>query len=158
MGKMGSGKTTLADEIIRQKPEFVRYSFGRKVKEIAKDLFGMESKDRTLLQSLGTKMREIRDDVYVNYVIHECREHDYCLLDDARYVNEITRLRNNGWTLVKLDISPAAMPSLASEAYSLSIEEIISVKYEVVIKRNLLRRNLKRSYHSLLSKLPMKTI
>ena len=75
------------------------------VKKIARELFFMKEKDRHLLQQIGTKMREIHPDVYANYVIQECRGKDMCLLDDARYVNEIQALKRDGWTLIKLDIS-----------------------------------------------------
>lgn len=105
MGKMGSGKTTLAEEIIRQKPEFVRYSFGRKVKEIAKDLFGMESKDRTLLQSLGTKMREIKSSVWIDYLINQIisQGNSRVVIDDVRYLDEIEALQRCGFHLIYLE-------------------------------------------------------
>ena len=105
MGKMGSGKTTLAEEIIRQAPEFVRYSFGLKVKEIAKDLFGMESKDRTLLQSLGTKMREIKSSVWIDYLINQIvsQGNSRVVIDDVRYLDEIEALRRCGFHLIYLE-------------------------------------------------------
>ena len=65
------------------------------VKVIANDLFFMKEKDRILLQQIGTKMREIKDDVFVNYVINETSTKDFCLLDDARYENEISTLKKS---------------------------------------------------------------
>ena len=62
-GKMCYGKTTIANLIKSMIDEYEIFSFGKKVKEIAKDLFNMQTKDRTLLTSIGTKMREIDPDV-----------------------------------------------------------------------------------------------
>ena len=119
IGKSCSGKTWCVDFLNNYRNKnlekehtgaddspFYITRFAKMVKHIATELFFMTVKDRHLLQQIGTKMREIRDDVYVNYVIHECEGKQFCLLDDARYVNEIMRLRDDGWTLVKLDISP----------------------------------------------------
>ena len=56
-GKMCYGKTTLANIIKDFDNSYEILSFGKKVKDIAKDLFNMQNKDRTLLTSIGTKMR-----------------------------------------------------------------------------------------------------
>ena len=89
-GKMCSGKTTLCNYLCQIEPRFQIFSFGKKVKEVATDLFQMDPlvKDRSLLTNLATKMREIDPDVWVNYVIRQCKDVDYCLGDDLRYQNE----------------------------------------------------------------------
>ena len=69
-GKMCSGKSTLARIIKETNSNYVIYSFGQKVKDVAKDLFNMKEKDRSLLTSIGTKMREIDYEVWINYVNH----------------------------------------------------------------------------------------
>ena len=88
-GKMCAGKTTLANHIKDKFPEqnYVVNSFSTKVKDIAKDLFGMRDKDRILLQQIGTKMREIRDDVWINYIFN--KNYNNVIIDDVRYVNEL---------------------------------------------------------------------
>lgn len=106
VGKICSGKTYCVDYLKEVDTRFYITRFAKMVKWIARNLFFMEGKDRDLLQQIGTKMREIRDDVYVNYTIKECETRTFCLLDDARYINEISRLKEAGWTLIKLDISP----------------------------------------------------
>ena len=131
IGKICSGKTWCIDFLNNYRNEhlgaddtpFYITRFAKMVKRIASELFFMTVKDRHLLQQIGTKMREIRDDVYVNYVIHECRGKQYCLLDDARYVNEIMRLRDDGWTLVKLDISPELQRERIMRCYPDTYEE-----------------------------------
>ena len=48
-GKMCSGKSTLANHIMRTFPGYQKYSFARRVKELCVDLFDMQGKDRELL-------------------------------------------------------------------------------------------------------------
>ena len=50
-GKMGSGKTYLAENISK-KYGFYKASFAGRVKELASELFNMRGKDRGLLLSL----------------------------------------------------------------------------------------------------------
>ena len=49
-------------------------------------------KDRSLLTSIGQKMRDINPDVWVNYVIKQTEGIQYCLVDDLRYQNEYLAL------------------------------------------------------------------
>ena len=68
-GKMASGKTTLADWFV-DNHDFLKISLAAKVKEIGVNLFGMKQKDRRLLQQIGMKMREIKEDVWIDYLIN----------------------------------------------------------------------------------------
>ena len=104
LGKMGSGKSTLANMIIDKDTRYIRYAFGDKVKEIAKNLFGMVEKDRNLLQNIGGKMREIDDSVWVNYVLNQIKNTNFIVIDDVRYENEVVSLKKNGFTIIYLDI------------------------------------------------------
>ena len=106
-GKMCSGKTTLCNYLCELEPRFRIFSFGKKVKDVASDLFNMDPqiKDRTLLTSIGQKMREIDKDVWVNYVINQCKDVEYCLVDDLRYQNEYEALVKNGFKIIQLNIS-----------------------------------------------------
>ena len=106
-GKMCSGKTTLCNYLCELEPRFQIFSFGKKVKDVASDLFNMDPqiKDRTLLTSIGQKMREINKDVWVNYVINQCKDVEYCLVDDLRYQNEYEALVKNGFKIIQLNIS-----------------------------------------------------
>ena len=105
VGKMCSGKTWCVDYLKKKNSSFFITRFAKMVKIIANDLFFMKEKDRILLQQIGTKMREISPTVFVDYVINETKDCDFCLLDDARYQNEINSLKKNGWIIVKLLIS-----------------------------------------------------
>ena len=62
-------------------------------------------KDRTLLTSIGQKMREINPDVWANYIIQQTKDKDFCLIDDLRYQNEYELLAKEGWRIIQLTIS-----------------------------------------------------
>ena len=101
-GKMASGKTTIKDIIMKIYPEYIHMAFGQKVKDIAKDLFDMNVKNRDLLVKIGTSMREIDPDIWAKYVIDEI-EHDKkknCIIDDLRFQNEADYLKD--WTFISL--------------------------------------------------------
>ena len=104
-GKMGSGKTTLCNYIIEKNSQFEKYSFATRVKELAVELFNMKQKDRELLINFANKMRDIDPDVWARYVINQTKLKDKVLIDDLRYFNEYQLLRQNGFKIVKLDIS-----------------------------------------------------
>ena len=105
-GKCVLEKSTLAQIIKETDERFVIYSFGQKVKEVAKDLFNMKEKDRSLLTSIGTKMREIDYDVWVNYVINQTKNKTHCIVDDLRYQNEYEALHNNNFKIIQLVVDP----------------------------------------------------
>ena len=127
IGKICSGKTWCVDYLNEKSGGgFYVTRFAKMVKKIARELFFMREKDRHLLQQIGTKMREIHPDVYANYVIQECRGMDMCLLDDARYVNEIEALKRDGWTLVKLEISSKLQRERIIRCYPHTYEEHLS--------------------------------
>jgi len=106
-GKMCSGKTTLSKYLVSIEPRFQVFSFGKKVKEVASDLFQMDPnfKDRSLLTSIGQKMREIDPDVWANYVVQQTKDINYCLVDDLRYQNEYELLAKEGWKIIQLNVS-----------------------------------------------------
>ena len=101
-GQMASGKTTLAESLV--KIGYKKVSLAGKVKEIARDLFHMGEKDRPLLQKIGMKMREIRPSVWIDYIIHLGEEYDNLVIDDVRFANEAKVLKEAGWTIIRLNI------------------------------------------------------
>ena len=114
-GKMCSGKSTLATKIIETNSNIIKDSFASKIYELAYDIFKMETKDRQLLQQIGTKFREIDDKVWINYIIN--KHIDNVIIDDVRYQNEIKALRENGYFLIKLKISRELQISRLRDLY-----------------------------------------
>lgn len=99
-GPMCSGKSTIAKIIQDYDNEYNIYSFGGKIKELAKDLFEMNGKDRTLLISIADKMREIDEDIWAKYIIKQTENKNKCIIDDLRFQNELNYLSD--WTIISL--------------------------------------------------------
>ena len=117
-GKMASGKTTLANRLCIEE-NYTRLSLAEMVKEVAYTLFNMkpENKDRKLLQQIGMKMREIRPMVWIDYVIEESKGYDCVVVDDVRFINEVKQFKENGWILVKLEITDEIQKSRLQKTY-----------------------------------------
>ena len=74
-------------------------------------------KDRTLLTSIGQKMREIDSEVWINYVIDQCSTKEFCLIDDLRYQNEYEALVKNGFKIIQLNISDELQEKRIKDIY-----------------------------------------
>lgn len=105
VGKMGSGKSSCGLYMKFKNRRFFITNFAKKLKEICKEMYGMVEKDRNLLQTVGDAMRSVDKDVFANYVVKECKYKRYCVVDDARFPNELDLIKKDGWILVKLEIS-----------------------------------------------------
>ena len=136
-GKMCSGKTTIADLICTSDNQYTKYSFASKIKEIAIELFNMKHKDRDLLINIGSKFREINQDVWANYVLNETKNNQYCVIDDVRFQNEVDLLIKNGWHIIQLDISDKIQ------------EERIKMNYPDDYENHLKNRNHKSEENNL---------
>ena len=99
-GPMCSGKTTVANILQETDKRYSIYSFGQKIKDIAKELFQMEGKDRSLLINIADKMREIDEEVWAKYIIRQTDKNDYCIIDDLRFQNELKYLTD--WKIICL--------------------------------------------------------
>jgi dephospho-CoA kinase len=106
VGKICSGKTFIADQILKQFPKFQRLSFASKIKELASELFNMKGKNRQLLIDIGSKMREIDDEVWIKYTLKTAQTIQFCIIDDLRFFKEYENLRKSEWFIVRIDVSP----------------------------------------------------
>ena len=95
--------TTL--KLMEKYPNYQRYSFGQKVKDVAVELFDMKGKDRSLLVKIGGYMRDIDPDVWIDYLMKQIVDVDDCIIDDIRYQNELDALIDDNWIIIKLTIS-----------------------------------------------------
>jgi cytidylate kinase len=122
-GPMCSGKTTISDIIKKYDNNYKTYSFGGKVKDIARDLFKMEGKDRSLLINVASKMREIHPDVWANYVVNEIENDSIsnCIIDDLRFQNEVDLLKD--WTFISLITPKEVRVKRIKELYSENYED-----------------------------------
>jgi dephospho-CoA kinase len=106
---MAAGKDSVAD-ILCAEYGFKRLAFADKIKEAAKDLFPEEFKDgtkpRKLLQDFGLKMREIRPNVWVDYLMDRAEKNYYAynqVITDCRYLNEIQISKGFGFIPVRVE-------------------------------------------------------
>ena len=117
-GQMASGKTTLAKALAEALDGTVM-SLGGKVKDVGRDLFGMQIKDRPLLQQIGMKMREIRPDVWIEYLDRaaESSETEVVFVDDCRFINEAEWFKRHDWILIRLSIDEELQKSRLMATY-----------------------------------------
>lgn len=124
-GKMCSGKTTSAKFVQKCIAEYgyIAYimSFATKIKLLAKDLFydkGDGHKDRKLLQDLGQKLKEIRDTVWIDYLVGKIRKcSNPVIIDDVRFRDEFDSLKREGFTLIRLEVDQDVQEQRLVELY-----------------------------------------
>jgi cytidylate kinase len=122
-GKMCSGKTTLAQTIMRMDDRYKVFSIGGKVKEVARDLFGSIEKDRPLLIAIGAKMREIDPEVWIKYVIKQTKNESHCIIDDLRYQNEYDLLKEQGFVFIQLHVTHAVQEQRIMKLYPKTFQD-----------------------------------
>jgi adenylate kinase family enzyme len=109
-GSICSGKTTLAKMIAKKYSSyhFHHISFATKIKSIVQELFHPDKKDRELLIEVGSNMRRIVPDVWINYVLYktEHSNHFSWIIDDLRFKNEFDKLKQSkDWKIIKIELS-----------------------------------------------------
>ena len=73
IGKMASGKSFASSILQKIYPDTEKLSFATPLKEIAVTHFQMTTKDRNLLQIIGTTGRAIDENVWVNKLLDKMR-------------------------------------------------------------------------------------
>jgi ABC-type dipeptide/oligopeptide/nickel transport system ATPase component len=126
-GKIGSGKDTVAREIMKAFPEysFNRKSFGYNVKKTVGLLTGIDL--RTILsrkikseyisewgmtvgelfQCVGNGLREkTKDDAWIYSLFNNVKNEENIIITDVRYLNEAESILNRGGYLIRLKGDP----------------------------------------------------
>lgn len=110
VGEFRSGKDTVGD-YLRSEYSFKSTYFAKSLYDVCRSLFPKRfeegNKPRKLLQDAGSAMRQIDVNVWINKTIQEINEmgSDQIVVTDVRYPNEAERLRQEGFTLIKI-VSP----------------------------------------------------
>lgn len=133
-GKMGSGKTTCAKHVLDKYcytlPKSLgivakHFKFADPIYDIAHNVFAMDpnKKNRALLIDIGSKLREIDDNVFVTAMGKKLKDsmqeinkamnergqydamyhYDTIVIDDVRFPHELELLRNWGFVTIYLD-------------------------------------------------------
>ena len=112
-GKMASGKTTIAENFISDYSFFQRVSLADAVKRFARFIFDIPEghKDRVAFQKMGDGARRfLYEDVWIDVLLKEVEfeethgNMEHFVIDDVRYKNEVIKLKENGWLVIKIDI------------------------------------------------------
>lgn len=104
-GKMRSGKDSVAD--ILEGRGLKRYKFSQGIWDTLDMLWGIEDspfqeKPRKMLQDVGQKLREIDENVWVNYVLEGAMWCENVVITDLRQPNEYKRLREEGYIIIRV--------------------------------------------------------
>jgi len=149
-GPMCSGKSTIANMIIKSNPEYKIYSFGQKIKDLASELFNMDKsvKDRSLIIDIASKMREIDPDVWAKYIIKQTQHENYCIIDDLRFQNELNLLqKDDDWIFIILNVDDSVRLERIKKLYPNNYEDHIKNMNHLSEKGGLLFNNKKRIMH-----------
>lgn len=120
-GKMASGKTTIADALC-QELGFKRFSLAGGVKDLANFLFDIPEghKDRVAYQKVGDGARKtLYPDIWIDVLKGRINESNpsYVVVDDVRYLNEVQKLRQSGWYIIKVEIDDELQIQRLKETY-----------------------------------------
>ena len=126
-GKMCSGKTTLAEELLAKEPRFVKLSFAQPIYSLAREYFQMQEKDRDLLIHIGEAFRARDKNVWIKAFLRKVTELEaegrWVLVDDLRLPQEHKALRENGFKLVRLNVSFMEQQKRLTNKYPDTCEE-----------------------------------
>ena len=100
-GRACSGKDTIADYLV-EKYGYTKLFFAEGIYEIAYKYFGMTSKDRTLLQKIGEKLREIDPDIWVKFTFNKAKNINKVVISDCRRLNEYEYAIKNGFVPIRI--------------------------------------------------------
>lgn len=110
VGKMCAGKSSLSKYI----QQYVRniggtteaLSFSSAIYDIARNYFGMEQKNRKLLQQIGTKLKEIDTNIWVDVCMRQAKRSKalFVIIEDIRFENELQAAKKNGFFIIKINI------------------------------------------------------
>lgn len=149
-GPMCSGKSTIANMIIKSNPEYNIYSFGQKIKDLASELFNMDKsvKDRSLIIDIASKMREIDPDVWAKYIIKQTQYENHCIIDDLRFQNELNLLqKDDDWIFIILNVDHSIRLERIKKLYPNNYEDHIKNMNHLSEKGGLQFNNKKKIIH-----------
>ena len=101
-GRGGAGKDQAADYLVEEYG-FKKIAFADGIYEIARKYFGMQNKDRKLLQDIGQKMREIEPLIWVKYTFEKAKNYEKVVISDCRQGNEYIYGLENEFLPLRID-------------------------------------------------------
>lgn len=142
VGLARSGKDTVAEYITFFKGFDIdpRISFAHPIRQTMyefQDKLGLpRHKDRKLMQLLGDWGRSVDSDIFIKYVLRFASTNENVIVTDVRYMNEAEKLRENGFTLVKILGNPQSVDRSESEFNHSSEREVKHIICDYTIENN----------------------
>jgi len=115
-GPMASGKSTAAQRVHEQFGHR-RVSIAAPVCQIAREIFGMTTIDRTLLQTIGMTGRALNPNTWIRKCAESLEDGVSYVVDDVRFPNEVEALRRCGFVVIWLKTSPEERARRISALY-----------------------------------------
>lgn len=119
ISEAGGGKDFLAEYLVF-KYGYTRYAFADHVRNVARKWFPHlygdgTNKNRALLQAIGTKFREIDEDVWIQSMFKDIDEEaksrnrykelrEYIVITDCRMPNEYKALKERGFIFIRINV------------------------------------------------------
>ncbi|MFC9727508.1 MULTISPECIES: AAA family ATPase [Bacillus cereus group] len=103
----GAGKSSVAD-YLEQKHGFKQYALSDGVYKVAEEVFGMDVKNRPLLQDIGELMKQIDPAVWIKETLRRIEKdgHKKVLITDVRFLLEYSYLKYKGFNEFMLYCEP----------------------------------------------------
>lgn len=94
-GGFCSGKTT-ACGILKKTHQFKEKNFADRLKVLSQELFGMNTKDRSLLQNFGVSVRNINENAWADIIKKEIDAENFTriCIGDVRFENELLMIQD----------------------------------------------------------------
>ena len=127
-GKIASGKTTTANLIKEYFPDAVVLSFAKRLKELASELldYNENNKDRKKLQELGIAIRNIDKDAWIKSLDKRSKLYKNIIIDDLRMENEYKYVKEQGYIIIRLNVSKEMQIQRIKRLYPNNYEEHIN--------------------------------
>lgn len=127
IGKIRSGKDTFAEYFKEQ--GFEEFKFGTGIAEVIQKYFPDEwakGKPRHLYQGIGQYFRSFDEDVWVKYLAKQIEGKSNIIVTDCRQVNEVKWLKENGFTIIKIEADePIRIQRMEDEGDTFKKEDLV---------------------------------
>lgn len=137
----------MADFLV-QNHGFYKVGFATKLKEVVKDLFGVEGKNqqaRELLQQFADDCKKWDKDLFTKHFLLRASEHERVVCDDMRFIRESEILTKNGFILVRVEADERIRRERIQNLYNYSNTNVfnhnsetdyLGIKPDFILKSN----------------------
>lgn len=163
-GKIGSGKTSLAQFLSIMIPGLGVHSFADRLRDVVSIMTGIKNTRSSaakntylpdwgmtlgqLLQSVSQKMREVNPDTWVNALFSQLGADSFWVIDDLRYKNEAAAIKAAGGILIRLD-GRLALALDTRDPNHISETELDNYEFDMIIGSDEIASNMAGVYNKI---------